>query len=174
MIQLREKDLSDLQLCELVSFLITYRAERSTLLIVNTRFDIAAATGVEGVHLSSQSLPIAKVRAACGQEFLVGKSVHSLPQAIQAEKEGADYLCFGPVFFTPSKGHYGSPQGIEKLMEVCDTVKVPVLAIGGITLETAYLALKSGAAGIAAIRCFQQPGSLKSLVEEMRQQCSSQ
>jgi thiamine-phosphate diphosphorylase len=88
-------------------------------------------------------------------DFRIGVSCHSLDSARAAERGGADYIFFGPVFATPSKASFGSPQGIERLREVCAVVEIPVLAIGGVNAENVVACITAGAAGIAAIRLVQ-------------------
>jgi thiamine-phosphate pyrophosphorylase len=87
---------------------------------------------------------------------------------VAAEREGASYIFFGPVFSTPSKTTFGAPQGIMRLAEVCSAVRIPVLAIGGITLENASQCIASGAQGIAAIRLFQEAPNLRETVARLR------
>ena len=171
-IQIREKDLSARDLAD-----FTRRAVASVLreatgsradaprVIVNDRIDVALAAGAQGVHLSAVSVPPAEaiswLRAGNAPEsFAVGVSCHSLEEAIAAEKAGASYVFFGPVYETPSKVSFGAPQGIDKLAEVSRSSRIPVLAIGGITEANALACLRAGASGIAAIRVFQQaPGA---------------
>jgi thiamine-phosphate pyrophosphorylase len=86
-----------------------------------------------------------------------------LEAARDAERSGADYVIFGPVFSTPSKLEFGPPQGIERLAEVCRAIRIPVLAIGGISVDNAKSCVDSGAAGLAAIRLFQEPQDQKTL-----------
>jgi thiamine-phosphate pyrophosphorylase len=132
-------------------------------ILINDRLDIACAAGAGGVHLGEESLPIREVvqniarwKDAAGREdFLVGASCHSVEGARLAADSGADYIFFGPVFATPSKASYGPPQGLAPLSEICRSVSIPVLAIGGITADNAAACLEAGAAGIAAIRLFQ-------------------
>jgi thiamine-phosphate pyrophosphorylase len=102
------------------------------------------------------------------KKFLVGISCHSVQAAAAAARAGADYIFFGPVFATPSKASFGAPQGPQRLAEVCRAVALPVLAIGGITLENAPDCFAAGAAGIAAIRLFQDAKDLASLVSDLR------
>jgi thiamine-phosphate pyrophosphorylase len=172
-IQIREKDLSARDLAEFTVRALALAGRRSTVL-VNDRMDVACSVGASGVHLGEQSLPADEARRFVSQRcaqgnFLVGVSVHSLEGALQAEKAGADYVIFGPVFATPSKAGFGKPQGVEHLREVCHQVAIPVLAIGGITLENAEDCLAAGAAGIAAIRLFQDAANLDNLVRELRE-----
>lgn len=167
-VQIREKDLPGRDLMDLTRAAIrsckNASEQNETRILVNDRCDVAWVAGVEGVHLGEKSLPVRIVvnarRARRLADFIVGTSCHSLDGAIRAAEEGADYLFFGPVFETPSKVPFGSPQGLAKLAEVCRAISIPVIAIGGITLENARACRDAGAAGIAAIRLFQQNGDL--------------
>ena len=87
---------------------------------------------------------------------------------MQAEQAGADYVIFGPIYATPSKTGFGEPQGVQSLKEVCQRLRIPVLAIGGITLENAGDCIAAGAAGLAAVRLFQDAANLNSVVRELR------
>jgi thiamine-phosphate pyrophosphorylase len=171
-IQLREKDLSGRELVKLAGNALLRAGNRSAVL-VNDRVDVAFTSGAAGVHLGEQSLPpdqaknLARQRNASGN-FIVGVSTHSLEGAIQAQQGGADYLIFGPIYPTPSKEGFGKPQGVQRLQEVCRAVTVPVLAIGGITLENAGNCLAAGAAGIAAIRLFHDAADVDAIVKELR------
>jgi len=172
-IQIREKDLSARALAEFTARALALAGSRSAVL-VNDRLDVACAGGASGVHLGEQSLPAGEAKRfavqRCAREnFLVGVSAHSLEGALQAEKAGADYVIFGPVYATPSKAGFGKPQGTQRLREVCHRVAIPVLAIGGITLENTKDCLAAGAAGIAAIRLFQDAAKLDELVKELRE-----
>jgi thiamine-phosphate pyrophosphorylase len=149
------------------------RAPRARILI-NDRLDVALAGQADGVHLGENSLPVCEAtRLLQGlqnpfPEFMTGASCHSLASAQAAEADGANYLFFGPVFTTPSKAAFGEPQGLERLCEVCRAVKIPVLAIGGVTAQNAAQCLASGASGIAAIRLFQESSQLEELLWKLR------
>jgi len=171
-IQLREKDFSGRALLELTEAAAA-RAVAASIL-VNDRLDVALAAGAAGVHLGGESLPVAEVaqfraarRAPAG--FLIGRSCHALEEALQAERDAADYLFFGPVFATPSKAAFGPPQGIDALAAVCRRVHIPVFAIGGITLENATACTAAGAAGVAAIRLFQESEDVAAIVRRLKQ-----
>lgn len=171
-IQLREKDLSGRALAELLREALR-RVPAGCRIVLNDRLDVACALGAGGVHLGRESLSVEDARRlargrGATQDFLVGASTHSLAAALSAEKAGADYLVFGPVYATPSKAQYGPPQGIERLAEVCHAVSLPVLAIGGITVENARACLEAGAAGIAAIRLFEESSDLAAVVDALR------
>jgi len=171
-IQLREKDFSGRELAAFTEQALALAAGGSSIL-VNDRVDVAYTSGASGVHLGEHSLPAEEakrwVRQRCRKkQFIVGVSVHSLEGANQAEQSGADYVIFGPVYATPSKAAFGPAQGVERLEEICKRVKIPVLAIGGITLGNAGESLRAGAAGIAAIRLFQDAANLDDLVARLR------
>lgn len=162
-IQIRGKDLSGQQSIHLVREAVAAASGTQTKILVNDRLDVAIAARAAGVHLGAESLPVREVRAwrgnhaaAINPDFLIGASCHSLEQAQSAEQDGADYVIFGPVFETPSKAIFGPPQGIERLRKVCVGFKIPVLAIGGVNAENASDCIRAGAAGIAAIRMFQE------------------
>jgi len=171
-IQIREKDLSGKELCELVLEVVR-RAPGSCRILVNDRLDVALAAGAGGVHLGEKSISVPEARRLLhernlGGDFLIGASVHSLDAATTAEAAGADYVIFGPVFETPSKAKFGQAQGTEILAEICRRVSIPVIAIGGITLENAAQCVKAGASGIAAIRMFQDPDDVNAIVQDLR------
>jgi thiamine-phosphate pyrophosphorylase len=171
-IQIREKHLSGRELAELVQQALQV-APASCHIVVNDRLDVACAVHAAGVHLAEQSISAADAKKFVRERglpssFLVGASTHSLDAARAAEDSGADYIIFGPVFATPSKAAYGSPQGIERLAAVCRSVSIPVLAIGGITAENAGECRTAGAAGIAAIRLFQDSADLPAMVRRLR------
>jgi len=181
-IQIREKDLSGKDISDLVRRALVQTKQSNTQsalaprILVNDRLDVALAEHADGIHLGENSLPPQHVRKwltinrerAGAEQFLVGVSCHSVSDARSAAAQGADYIFFGPIFATPSKASYGTPQGVERLAEVCRAVSVPVLAIGGITTQNASECIGAGAAGIAAIRLFQDSSDLASLVADLR------
>jgi thiamine-phosphate pyrophosphorylase len=171
-IQIRERDLSGRALSELVREALR-RVPKTCRILVNDRFDVAWTTGAAGVHLGEQSLPVTEVKRFLREqkrrgEFLLGASTHSLDAVQQAQHAGADYVIFGPVFPTPSKAKFGAPQGVARLEELCRKLSIPVIAIGGVTLENAQECTRAGTAGIAAIRLFQEAGDPESLVKQLR------
>jgi thiamine-phosphate pyrophosphorylase len=165
LIQIREKDLSGRELIQLVREAVAATSGTRTKILVNDRLDVVIAARAAGVHLGTDSLPVRAVatwrksKATLG-EFLIGASCHSLEQAQSAERDGADYLIFGPVYETPSKASFGPPQGIARLRDVCVAIKIPVLAIGGVSPSNASECICAGATGIAAIRTFQDARNL--------------
>jgi thiamine-phosphate pyrophosphorylase len=180
-IQIREKDLSGKECAAVTSAAIErvarplIRGRGTTRILVNDRLDVALSQAAGGVHLGENSVPVEEVRKLVdsrihSQDFLIGVSCHSVEAARAAARGGANNIFFGPVFATPSKAAFGAPQGLARLAEVCRAVSLPVVAIGGITLEYAALCLSAGASGIAAIRLFQHAQDLVSLVKTLRTQ----
>src|SRR5688572_2669072 len=148
-IQVREKDLDARALFELVCRIRDVAAGSPTKVLVNDRLDVALAAGVDGVHLPGKGLPTARVRPFVQT---LGRSIHNVEEGLEAARGGADFVVFGPVFETPGK----EPVGIGALRAVTAALKIPVLAIGGITQQNTPLVLEAGAGGIAAIRMFQR------------------
>lgn len=148
-IQIREKDLPGRALFDLTCRIRDIAKGTATKVLVNDRLDVAMAAGVDGLHLPADGLPIAKAKPLIQ---LLGCSTHSRQEAIEAERAGADYVVFGPVFETPGK----TAVGLEALKDVVSAVAIPVIAIGGVTRENTSAVLQTGAAGIAAIRLFQR------------------
>jgi thiamine-phosphate pyrophosphorylase len=148
MIQVREKDLSARELLDLVYKVRDLAAGTRTRVLVNDRLDIAHAAGIDGVHLPANGLPPDRVRQFVK---LLGVSTHSVEEAIAAENARADFIVFGPIFDSPGKNAIG----LTPLTSVVSSVRIPVLAIGGITAANSRQVLDAGAAGIAGIRLFQ-------------------
>jgi thiamine-phosphate pyrophosphorylase len=170
LVQIREKNLTAATLFALARCAATLTRGSSTRLLINDRADVALAAGVAGVHLATTSLAASTVRRAFGSQFLIGVSTHNLTEALAAQTAGANFIVFGPVFATPAKLAYGAPAGLEKLSEIARAVQpLPVLALGGVTLENVPQALNAGAAGIAAIRLFTASEALPATVAQLRQ-----
>jgi thiamine-phosphate pyrophosphorylase len=126
----------------------------------------------QALPLTPPTLPVraqAPATSPAPDDFLLGVSCHSLEAAKFAATNGADYIFFGPIFATPSKAGMGNPQGTTLLAEVCRSIHIPVLALGGITRENAAACIIAGAAGIAAIRLFQDAPDSTAIVKELRQ-----
>lgn len=144
-IQIREKDLSARELYELVL------AVAQAKIIVNTRVDVALAAGADGVHLPAGSPAPQAWRNLAPPRFLFGVSCHTIDEAAAAEQDGASYIHFGPVFPPLSKASPLDARGLDGLAEAARKVRIPVLALGGVTRENAAACIAAGAAGIAGI-----------------------
>lgn len=160
LVQIREKELNARQLFELASAAAAITRGTQTKLFVNGRFDVAIAAGADGVHLPENGIPVAVVRRSCPKRFMVGSSVHSIESARDSEKQGADFLLFGPVFDSGSK----LGVGLASLRAVCDAISgIPVIGIGGINGSNVDSVLDAGAAGYASIRYLNDHSVLNEL-----------
>ncbi len=148
-VQLREKDLEAGELYHLALQLRKVTERYKARLLINDRLDVALSVEADGVHLGQTSFPVATARRLLGPGKLIGVSTHSLAEITAAA--GADFVVFGPVYFTPSKAVYGEPQGLDRLREAVERSAVPVFAIGGINVERTPRVLTAGAYGVAMI-----------------------
>jgi thiamine-phosphate pyrophosphorylase len=184
-IQLREKDLSARELevlaretlsaiCDAIA-LGTEKRQLKTKLLINSRIDVALAAGADGVHLRSEDVALADVRAvwsSCGAGALarvptlvIAASCHTIADVLRAESEKADFAVFAPVFGKRSSAGT-PPAGLAALREACH-VRIPVFALGGVTLGNAASCLDAGAAGVAGIRLFQE-NKIEDVVRSLR------
>lgn len=140
--------------------------ESGALFIVNDHADIALAVGADGVHLGQEDLPLEFARKLLGPDKVIGISTHDLEQAARAERAGADYIGFGPVFETTTKAA-GQSRGVVNLSAVCASVTVPVIAIGGIQVANVQDVLRSGAEGVAVISAIAAAPDIQQAVHTM-------
>jgi len=156
LIQVRERDLDGRALTQLVARCVEAVRHTRARVLVNDRVDVALAAGAHGVHLRGDSMPAPRVRALVPHGFIVGRSVHGVEEAVRVSDDGGlDYLLYGTVFSTPSKpGH--APAGADAVTAVSASTPLPVLAIGGVTLDTVGRLAETGAAGFAAIGLFAE------------------
>jgi len=148
-IQLREKDLDGSAVYDRARYLVSLCGPSGPRVLVNDRADVARAANAAGVHLPETGLPVESAREIVGPNALIGRSIHAREEL--SGSLGSDYLIFGPIFDTPSKRRYGAPQGLTRLAQVARATKVPVLAIGGITVERVHDVVTHGASGIAVM-----------------------
>lgn len=166
-IQLREKDLVGRELFFLAEAARKLTQRYHALLLINDRIDIALAMDADGVHLSTASIPIESARALLGRQRLLGASTHSLEEAQEAERSGADFVVFGPVYFTPSKASYGSPQGLAALKKVVEKLSLPIYAIGGIKPENIADTRRTGVRGVALISAVMSAADPENATKEI-------
>jgi thiamine-phosphate pyrophosphorylase len=182
-VQLRERDLTTRELERLAAQAITAVRGTRAKLLINSRVDVALAVGADGVHLRSTDIPASEARAiwansAGTAQCVIGVSCHSLAEVLNAEAHGADSAVFGPVF--GKQGSSEPPVGVEAIMTVVrrggpadkkveagQPLRMPVIALGGITTQNAAQCIQAGAAGIAGIRLFQQ-GDVTETVRRLR------
>jgi thiamine-phosphate pyrophosphorylase len=150
-VQLREKDLAGGELFTLAEKIRARCEPYGAALLINDRIDVALAVDAAGVQLGKLSLPLETARALLGPNKWIGASIHSVEEIRPAEQAGADFLVFGPVYFTPSKAGFGAPQGLEALKRIVKTSTIPVYGIGGITDQNIGAVRATGARGIALI-----------------------
>jgi thiamine-phosphate pyrophosphorylase len=159
-VQLREKDLSTNELYPLADEFRRITSLYGAKLLINERADIARDVHADGVHLPESGISVETARKIIGPERLIGVSCHSLDSAKSAQRSGADFITFGPVFFTPSKAVYGKHLGLERLAETASVLNIPVFGLGGINESNMLQAMAAGTYGIAlisAIMTAEQP-----------------
>lgn len=159
MIQVREKDLADGELLELTRRVVRAARPYRRKVLVNGRFDVARLAGASGVHLGKSTVPVEAVRRAMGKKFLIGYSAHSLREAREAERRGADFVTYSPVF--PTRAPWkGRPKGTAQLRRVAAALRIPVYALGGVSSANVARLEGTGVRGVAAvsaIACARSP-----------------
>jgi thiamine-phosphate pyrophosphorylase len=155
-IQIREKDLPARDLFHLVQSALALPNPHGSRILVNTRVDVALAAGAAGAHLPAGSPPAKMWRGLTPPGFLIGVSCHTVEEVRAAEEEAADYAVFGPVFAPRSKFSPLPPHGLDGLTRAARAVRIPVIALGGITSTNVEECLHAGAAGVAAISLYQE------------------
>jgi thiamine-phosphate pyrophosphorylase len=150
-VQLRAKGWPDSELLRAANRLRAVTRESGTLFIVNDRVDIALASQADGVHLGVDDLPVSVARSLLGNDAVIGYSPETPDNRIRAERDGADYLGIGPVFGSTTKDDAGPALGLEQFKSTVSACNVPVVGIGGITIERARSVVDAGAAGVALV-----------------------
>jgi thiamine-phosphate pyrophosphorylase len=150
LIQLRAKDHPTAEIAKIAAAIHESALRGSVPLVINDHPEVARIVPAEGVHVGQDDLPIAEVREIAGPNCMVGKSTHSVDQAIRAFYEGADYIGFGPIFATPTKPDY-LPVGLEEIRKVHETVPLPIFCIGGIKLDNLPEVIEAGARRVVIV-----------------------
>ena len=148
LVQIREKDVTSRQYYEKAKKLKLLTSKYNIPLIINDRVDIALAVGADGVHVGQKDIPVKDIRKIVGEDFIVGATANSVELAIEAEAQGADYLGVGALFPTSTKDDTKplTPQMLKKIVE---SVSIPVVAIGGISIDNIKLLKDTGIVGVA-------------------------
>jgi thiamine-phosphate pyrophosphorylase len=154
-LQYRDKQANRKEMLKTATAIREITARYNTLFIVNDYIDIALLVGADGVHLGQDDIPIGEARKITPPGFIIGVSTHSLEQAVEAEKQGADYIGSGPVFATPTKETY-IPIGLDTVKLVIESVHIPVVAIGGLNPDNIAELRKVGVKNFAMVRAFQK------------------
>lgn len=166
-VQLREKDLSIRELLDMAYWMRELTNEFGAQLFINDRVDVALSVKADGVHLGRESIPVEAVRKIAGNTLMIGISTHTIGEAIEAEKNGADFITLGPVYETPSKAKYGKPIGLETLTKVKSGTTLPIFAIGGIKPGNVEEIKGAGADGIALISAILTAQDIKKTTEDL-------
>lgn len=166
-IQLRGKRQSVDELTSLASALHALTFPAAIPLIANDYPEIAQRVPLEGVHVGQDDQSVAAARAGAGRDILVGKSTHSLAQAAAAQKEGADYIGFGPLFATPTKPDY-RPIGLRQIAQVHRDVPCPIFCIGGIKVENLGQVIVAGARRVVIVSGLLQAPDIANYAREAR------
>ncbi len=171
-VQLRDKQRTTRELVEIAQGMQAICERHEVPLIVNDRADIALAVGAAGAHFGQEDMPITIGRRILSTKAILGASARTEEKILVAISEGADYIGFGPIYRTGSKSDAETPKGLARLRRICEIATCPVIAIGGITLETAAEVIRTGAHGIAVISavCAQPDPRIatQELVREIR------
>jgi thiamine-phosphate pyrophosphorylase len=160
LIQLREKRASPIEFYREALDAISVARRLGVLIIINDRVDIAIAVKADGVHLGQDDLPPDRARRLLGESRVIGFSTHVLKQALAADAAAIDYLAIGPIFQTSTKDNPDAVVGLETLTEVRQLVSTPLVAIGGITLQTARAVIEAGADSVAVISDLLSAGDI--------------
>lgn len=173
-VQLRAKPLGGAAFVALARTVADILAPCQATLIINDRADVAAASGAHGVHLGDEDLPVADARRLLGDRAIIGYSTHSVDEVRRAADTGADYLGFGPIFSSPTKPGVRQPRGIDLLRKACEVSPLPVVAIGGISLDVAAQLWAAGATSLAIISELAASSDPASLLRSYRGAASAQ
>lgn len=165
-IQLREKNETG-NILEMARRLRELTRRAGIKFIVNDRVDVALAAEADGAHLGQEDVSFSAARRVLGNQRIIGISATSIEEAVEAERQGADYLGVGPIFPTPSKSDAAEPMGCGLLAEIRRRVKIPLVAIGGITADNLEEVLSAGADSVAVISAVAAAPDMETAVHEL-------
>jgi len=168
-IQFREKEMTTRELVETAWRLKELTKEKGVPFIVNDRLDVALAVEADGVHVGQEDMPATLARKLIGPDKILGVSASTVEEALQAEKEGADYVSASPVFTTPTKPDAPPPTGLEGLRAIVKAINLPVIAIGGINEENVREVIEAGAHGVAVISAVVSAPDIAAAARRLRE-----
>ena len=171
-IQWRDKQAPDGEFLEVARRLREQTRKQGVLFVVNDRVAVALESQADGIHVGHEDLPVPQVRVLVGDSMLIGRSTHSIEEALEAERQGADYIGVGPVFPTPTKPGYKAV-GLELVRQVKEKIGIPWVAIGGIDLENAGLVSSAGAACVAVVRAVAAASDPEAAARSLKGKLSS-
>ncbi len=166
-VQLREKELDERAFAKEASIIKRVCHRYGVPLIINDNLEVALKSGADGVHVGLDDMPIDEIRRQTGSDFIIGATAKTVLQAQNAQKLGADYLGVGAVFPSSTKAD-AKRITKEQLIEISNSVNVPIVAIGGITLENAHTLNDSGISGIAVVSSLFAAEDIKKAAEDLR------
>jgi thiamine-phosphate pyrophosphorylase len=169
LVQLRAKKLKTRELLDTSSKVVEILRVKNIPLIINDRIDIALSCEADGVHLGQHDLPLPIARKILGRNRVIGISVNTVKEAIEAEKQGADYLGVGPIFFTQTKKDLKPLLGLKGFRSIRKRVNLPVLAIGGINAENARELIEAGADGVAVVSAILTAEDIRQATRELKE-----
>lgn len=168
LVQVREKDVSTREFCQIALAVKKVTDKYNIPLIINDRIDIAQAIDAAGVHLGQDDMPLKTARKILGSEKIIGISAGNIKEAKEAERDGADYVGIGAVFFTGSKKDIDTPIGIEGLQKIVHSISIPSVAIGGVSKANAAEVMKTGTSGLSVISAILNNDDVKAATEELK------
>ena len=170
-IQLREKELPETDFIKLASEALKLTRAYNAFLIINDSVEIVQAIGADGLHLGQEDMPLTEARKILGDDVVIGVSVKTVEEALQAERDGADYVAVNGVFPTATKEDLGYLPGLEGVAKIRQATRLPVIGIGGINLQNCCSVIEAGAHGIAVVTAITMsddiPGTCRSFFERM-------
>ncbi len=167
-VQVREKELSTKQFYNIALEVKEVTDKYKIPLIINDRIDIALAVDADGVHLGQDDMPLKIARKIIGKNKIIGISAGNVAEAKEAEKDGADYIGIGAVFFTGTKKDIDKPIGLEGLKTIVHSVNIPSVAIGGVNKNNSEDVIKTGANGISVISAILNNDDVKKAAKELK------
>ena len=171
-IQLREKNRSEQEFIDEALKLKEICHSHNVPLIINDNLDVALKSGADGVHVGAEDMPVSEIRRIAGDDFIIGATAKTVEQAVKAEKDGADYLGSGAVFPSPTKKN-ALRITPELLKKICTAVKIPVVAIGGITLENMDEVKDCNISGIAVVSAVFGADDIEKATKQLKQKADN-